>query len=399
MKIMVDIHKHNFLKYTLFASLYFSEGLMIAITTVVTSLYLRSKNIPIPLTTIAVGVANIPWILKFVWGPIVDHFIKYGRKTFIIFGGLLCVFSMFLASQIDPQVYLIPFVSLIFFGHVGIGFIDVSTDALAVDVSTDRDRGKINGSMFAGQYSAWALGSFLFPLIGSSFGYSYAYLTNGFIILGILVFPFLIKEKIKYETQQKIFSLVLKEFKKKTTQLIAIFSPLVFMNEGILSFIMPIYMRDFLNLKDIQIGLISMLLPLFLALGSIIGGAVTDKIGRKRALYIFLILDATFIALLIFTDNWWKLSLIYSIIGFLMGAHSTIACALFMDITNPRIGATQYGILTGIANVGLNGGGMVSGSIAAIFSFAHVFLFASWTFGPTILVLYLIRLKNEKKIK
>jgi len=396
---MLDITKKGFVKYSLFASLYFSEGLMIAITTVVTSLYLRSKAVPVPITTLAVGVANIPWILKFVWGPIVDHFIKYGRRTFILFGGFLCVFSMFLASQIDPSAYLILFIFLIFLGHVGIGFIDVSTDALAVDVSTDEDRGKINGSMFAGQYSAWALGSLIFPLIGSLHGYNYAYLLNGFIILVILVFPFLIKEKIRYKTKQKIFNLVVREFKKRTTQLITIFSPLVFMNEGILSFIMPIYMRDFLNLRDVQIGVISMLLPLFLALGSVAGGAITDKIGRKKALYIFIVLDTIFTALLIFTDNWWKLSLIYSIVGFLLGAHSTVACALFMDITNPRIGATQYGILTGVANVGLNGGGMISGSIAAAFSFAHVFLFASWTFGPTLLVLYLIRFKNKKKFK
>jgi len=396
---MLDITRKGFAKYSLFASLYFSEGLMIAITTVVTSLYLRSKAVPIPITTLAVGAANIPWILKFVWGPIVDHFIKYGRRTFILFGGFLCVFSMFLASQIDPSAYLILFIFLIFLGHVGIGFIDVSTDALAVDISTDEDRGKINGSMFAGQYSAWALGSFLFPLIGSSHGYGYVYLLNGFIILAILIFPFLIREKIRYKTKQKIFNLAVKEFKKRTTQLITVFSPLVFMNEGILSFIMPIYMRDFLDLKDVQIGMISMLLPMFLALGSIAGGAITDKIGRKKALYIFIILDAIFTASLIFTDNWWKLSLIYSIVGFLLGAHSTITCALFMDITNPRIGATQYGILTGIANIGLNGGGMISGSIAAIFSFAHVFLFASWTFGPTLLVLYLIRFKNKKKFK
>jgi len=89
---MLDITKKGFVKYSLFASLYFSEGLMIAITTVVTSLYLRSKAVSIPLTTLAVGVANIPWILKFVWGQIVDHFIKYGRRTFIMFGGFLSVF-------------------------------------------------------------------------------------------------------------------------------------------------------------------------------------------------------------------------------------------------------------------------------------------------------------------
>ena len=394
---MIDITKHSFLKYSLFGNLYFSEGLMIAITTVVTSLYLREKAVPIPLTTLIVGIVNIPWMLKFIWGPIVDRFIRFGRKTFIIFGGLLTVSSMFLVSMVDPGVSLIPFTLLIFLGHIGIGFIDVSTDAWAIDVSTDKDRGKINGSMFAGQYSAWAIGAALLPFIGSNFGYGYAYFTNGLIILLILIFPFLVKETIKFKSRQKIASLVKKEFKKKTTQLIAIFSPIVFMNEGMLSFIMPIYMRDSLGISDVQIGLISMIPPIFLAVGAVAGGIITDKIGRKLTLYIFIGLNTIFTASLIFTNNWLNLSIVYGIIGFMMGAHSTVSCALFMDVTNPRIGATQYGIFTGIANVGLNGGGMITGSMVATIGFARTFLYSAWVFGPALLILHFIKLKEHIK--
>jgi MFS family permease len=394
---MIDISRGRLVKYSLFGSLYCSEGLMIAITTVVTSLYLREKAVSIPLTTLIVGIVNIPWILKFVWGPIVDHFVRFGRKTFIIFGGVLSVSSMFLVSMVDPGVSLIFFTLLLFLSHIGIGFIDVSTDAWAIDVSTNKDRGKINGSMFAGQYSAWALGAAFLPYIGSTFGYGYAYLTNSLMILLILIFPFLVKETIRFKRRQKIVSLVIKEFKKKTTLLVAIFSPLVFMNEGMLSFIMPIYMRDSLRIGDVQIGLISMILPVFLAVGSVTGGVTTDKIGRKLTLYIFLGFNAIFTASLIFTNTWWKLSIVYGIIGFLMGAHSTVSCALFMDVTNPRIGATQYGVFTGIANVGLNGGGMVTGSLVAAFGFARTFLYAAWVFGPALLLLYFIRLQRSRK--
>ena len=393
---MIDATKHRFLKYILFFNLYFAEGLMIAITTVVTALYLREQGVSIPITTLIVGIVNIPWILKFVWGPIVDHFIRFGRKTFIIFGGLLSVSAMFLVSVVDPGVSLIPFALLIFISHVGIGFIDVSTDAWAIDVSTDKDRGKINGVMFAGQYSAWAIGAALLPFIGSNFGYGFAYFTNGLIILLILIFPFLVKELVKIKSRPKIGSIVIKEFKKRPTQLAALFSPLVFMNEGMLSFIMPIYMRDSLGLADVQIGLISMILPIFLAVGSLSGGIMTDKIGRKKALYILLGLNTVFTASLILATSWWRLSIIYGIIGFLMGGHSTVSCALFMDVTNPRIGATQYGVFTGVANAGLNGGGMITGSLVAALGFARTFLYAGWVFGPTILVLYFIRLGKQK---
>jgi MFS family permease len=167
------------------------------------------------------------------------------------------------------------------------------------------------------------------------------------------------------------------------------------MNEGIMSFIMPIYMRDGLGLSDVQIGFIAMVLPVFLAVGSILGGIVTDKIGRKATLYLFISFNIIFTASLIFADTWWKLSVIYGIIGFLMGGHSTASCALFMDVTNPRIGATQYGILTGIANIGLNGGGMVTGSLAVLLGFSRTFLYAAWVFGPALVVLYFIQVKKS----
>ena len=393
---MVNIENKRGLKYFFFGNLYFSEGLMIAITTVATSLYLREKAVSIPITTLIVGIVNIPWMLKFVWGPVIDFFIRFGRKTFIILGGTLSVSCMFLVSFIDPSVSLLPFTLLIFLSHVGIGFIDVSTDAWAIDISTEKDRGKINGSMFAGQYSAWAIGAALFPIIGSLYGYNYAYLINALLILLILLFPFIVKETSKFNLKQKIVSLVLTEFKKKTVLLLAIFSPLVFMNEGIMSFIMPIYMRDGLGIRDIQIGFISMIFPVFLAVGSLIGGVVADKIGRKSALYMFIGFNIVFTASLIFADTWWKLSVIYGIIGFLMGCHSTASCALFMDVTNPRIGATQYGIFTGIANVGLNGGGMITGTMAVALGFSRTFLYAAWVFGPALLVLYFIRITKRK---
>jgi MFS family permease len=394
---MVGIDKKRGLKYTLFGSLYFSEGLMVAITTVATSLYLREKAVSIPVTTLIVGIVNIPWMLKFVWGPVIDYFIRFGRKTFIILGGALTVSCMFLVSFVDPSASLVPFTVLIFLSHVGIGFIDVSADAWAIDVSTHKDRGKINGSMFAGQYSAWAIGAALFPLIGSRYGYPSTYLINALMILLILLFPLLIKETNQGKVKEKIASLVVKEFKTKTVLLIALFSPLVFMNEGIMSFIIPIYMRDGLGLSDVQIGFIAMVLPVFLAIGSLFGGVITDKIGRKSALYLFIGFNIICTVSLIFADSWWRLSIIYGLIGFLMGGHSTVSCAMFMDATNPRIGATQYGIFTGIANGGLNGAGMITGTLAVSLGFARTFLYAAWVFGPALLVLYFIRIKKSTR--
>ena len=69
--------------------------------------------------------------------------------------------------------------------------------------------------------------------------------------------------------------------------------------------------------------------------------------------------------------------------------------ALYMDVTNPRVGATQYSILTGLTNIGYLGIAAISGTLIAMLGFERVFLYAAWAFGPPLLILYLIKLKTH----
>ena len=79
---MIDISNRTYLKYLLFSSLYFSEGLQGTITMVILPIYFLEKGLSLPLTTLIVGIVGIPWMIKFVYGGIVDNFIRFGRKIF-----------------------------------------------------------------------------------------------------------------------------------------------------------------------------------------------------------------------------------------------------------------------------------------------------------------------------
>ena len=97
--------------------------------------------------------------------------------------------------------------------------------------------------------------------------------------------------------------------------------------------------------------------------------------------------------------GWQILAVLYGFIGFLQGGYSTSAMAMFMDITNPRIGATQFSIFASLGNAGMTIGETVSGSMVVMLGFARTFLYSAWFFGPTLLVLYLIRIKKKKNTK
>ena len=380
------------MKYLLFGSLYFSEGILLALSTVILIIYFTHKDISIATATLVGGVVYIPWILKFIFGPITDYFIKYGRKPFIIIGGILGAIFLFPLAIIDPKVALIPFTFLLFVSHIFIVFLDVSVDAWAIQTSKVHERGKVNAAMYGGLFGGSAFGSSVFAIIASAVGFNMVFITAALIILLTIIFPLLVTEKKIVKERQKIASLVITEFKKKNTRLVALFGFIVAMNFGMLIFIIPEYMMNVLKLDIAQTGIIISAFPIATVIGAFTGGIIVDKWGRKKIMGILLPILLISSALLTIADTWQILAIIYSMIGFLTGAALFAATvALFMDITNPKIGATQYSILTSMSNFGDIGIATISGTLVVMLGYTRFFLYAAWIIGPALLVLYFIK--------
>ena len=393
---MIDISERSWLKYFLFGSLYFSEGIDLAVITVLVPIYFEELGIPLPINSFIVGISALPWAIKFIWGGIVDYFIGFGRKRFIIVGGMFGAIGFLLLAFVNPTIALVPFAFLIFIGHVGIAFLDVSADAWAIEISKEKERGKINGAMFAGQFAGLAIGSIVLAMLADIFGYNTAFMIAGLIIILIIIYPIFVKYIITSKEHQKVGSLLVKEFRKKTTQLIALFAPILAISYGFLQFAIPLFSKIILDLDIAQIGVIVGVNSAMIAVGSLVGGGVTDKFGRKTALYIFICISILFSALLIIATSWQILAFLYGVFGFLIGGYTTAISTLCMDITNPRIGATQYSLLMSLYNTGELAGAMVVGSLIAMLGFSRVFLYSAWIFGPALLVLYFIRPKKNE---
>jgi len=395
---MIDISKYRILKYFLFFNLYASEGLIFSLSTVITVLYFNELNIPISTTTIVAGIINIPWILKFVPGPIIDHYIMRGRKPFIIFGGLTGALCLFPLALLDPTTTILPFTLFFFISHLGVVFLDVSADAWAVQISEYNERGKVNAAMNAGLFSFWALGSIILAFIGQNFGYTMTFILVGFFILLTILFPLFVKEIKIIKKHQKIKSILIKEFSKKNTLLITALEFVAPMNFGILLLVIPSYTTDFLYLDDFQTGIMSAINPISIVIGGIIGGVFSDRFGRKPIIFICFTGIILFSILLVLADTWQILAIIYAIIGLLQGsALYTALAALVMDIINPKIGATQLSILMSVHNFGDIGISMISGSLVLMLGYDRFFLYAALIVGPVLLLLYFIKDKRDEK--
>lgn len=394
---MLDTKQQKKVKYLLFTSLYFSEGIQLSITTVLTPLFLLNENISPSLTTMAASLVMIPWAIKFFFGWIVDYHTKINKKQYTLFGGVSSAIFLIILGVINPSSNIIIFILILFLAQCGIGILDVSMDAWAITETKKRERGKINGSMMSGFFIGAAVGSATLPYVAEQNGFSHAFVIAGFIILSTMIAPLITKKPINQPRQKKLTKVVIREFHKKNTLSLAILLPIISINSGIITIAAPIFMNLDLNFNLTNIGLIATVFTIFRVFGSLIAGSISDIISRNKTLIFIVIGTILFSASLIFVNNWITMTIIYAILGFLNGGLFTVLLASSMDITNKKIGAFQFSILISLMNAGELSGEFITGPLITVLGFDRMFLFSAWILGPSLLFVYAMARKKYLK--
>src|SRR6056297_3738135 len=107
---MIDLQKNQLAKFILFTSLYFAEGIQLAITTILVPLFLLNENISPAITTIAASTIMVPWALKFIFGWIVDSHRKINKKQYTLIGGLISALALIILAIINPSSNIFTFI-------------------------------------------------------------------------------------------------------------------------------------------------------------------------------------------------------------------------------------------------------------------------------------------------
>ncbi len=395
-KTLIDLTAHKRFRYLLFSSLYFSEGLYQGLILIVTPIYLINKGVPLPLVTLIAGIGYLPWGLKFVWGGIIDYYHRYGRKKFAVAGTILGAIGFFTLSVVDQFFSIIFFALFLLIGYTGIGFLDSATDAWAIDISKKEERGKINCSMNIGNWVGQYLGALFIIIIGATFGYSISFIITGIVILFLVVIPFSVKYERKIG-QLRMWSLIKQEFKKRTTQLTTIYFFIIVLQIALYTTLILLYLKTVLNLDNTIIGLIFALWLIVVIPGSITGGLLADKYGRKLPLYILLFALIIASIIPIFFSNFYLIILSFSIVLFFVNGVIAANWAMVMDIINPKISASQHEIICSIVNLGSIIIGSATGTLLVFVGFDNLFLLSAVIIIIAFIVL--TRIKDIDKIQ
>jgi MFS family permease len=365
-----------------FFFLYVTEGIPLGFTATAIATQMRRQGVGVAEIGAFVSALYLPWAFKWVFGPIVDTISsdRWGRRrTWILITQLLMALSLLAMYPINFATQVSLFTALVIVHNVFGATQDVAIDALAVNVLTEQERGLANGLMFGGAYLGQAIGGsgvlFLTPLIGFPNTF---FVVAGAILL-VTVFVVLPMREAAGPTRAarvggavsaisgEIYTFVRDAFFALVGTRGA-FLGLLFAALPAGAYALGLALQSNLavelGLDDAQVGALNLWSSIISAFGCVAGGWLSDRFGRRRMLALYIAAMSVPTLLLAWqmqgaawihpidptapghrlptpelVMQFWTATLTYSFFNGLMYGTRT---ALFMDVTVPRVAATQF---------------------------------------------------------
>lgn len=366
-----------------FFSLYVTEGIPLGFTATAVATTMRREGVPVEDIGQFVGALYLPWAWKWAIGPFVDtlYVDRLGRRRmWIVLAQLGMALTLLAGMPLDLAADVGLFTTLIIVHNVFGATQDVAIDALAVNTLRDDERGTANGLMFAGAYVGQALGGagvlFLMPYLG---------LRGSFVLVAAMVLTVTalvalpLREPrhkdadappepnpIRAATREIAGFTVAaaKSFFSSRGALVAVFFALLPAGAYALSLSLMSNLAVELGMPDDEIAALSLAATIISALSCVAGGWISDRFGRRRMLALYLAgtaIPTLYLAWMMQQHAWvmpvdptmadrptvpavlvttfWIASLVYAVFqGLMYGTRS----ALFMDVTDPKVAATQF---------------------------------------------------------
>ena len=364
-------------RYFTFSSLYFAQGLMMSYFLTFNILYLGEAGY----STVDVGIFQailaIPFVLKIFLGMLSDSVNLFGfghRKPYIIIGLVGQMVMMAVAPRITLNGGLTSFALMALVASISMALYDTCTDGLALDTTQENERGTIQGLMVG----ARAAGILVMLVAGGSIvekiGWDSLFYSISIITMIPFIFSFWINEtEVESIRQQFEWS----AFKKFATGAVMILAAIGLIYSIALDGVLT-YLSDFLReAMSVSIGNIGLLVAVSMAgriIGALTNGAITDRIGNQRSLFVAIALTSVGCLGLAISGSVFWLGLFAFVFGLAYGYYTAVYAAVAMRISDPRIAASMFAIFMMFVNLGTVGGQVLGGVLTNWVGFSMMVL-------------------------
>jgi MFS transporter, PAT family, beta-lactamase induction signal transducer AmpG len=342
----------------LFFLLYFSEGAPMGFIWWAMPVRLRTAGVAPDVIASLLATLVLPWALKFLWAPAIDAF---RSRRFTVRGWILAAQAVMCLTLL-PLLVLDPVSQL---GWIRVALLahacaaatqDAGIDSLAIARVPASERGAVNGYMQVGMLSARALfgggalllasrvsGNVLVLALMGAIASSAAVLLLGVSPSSLAVKEGPIADRLA-ETRAALRAMV----SAPVTWLGFAFAATAGAGFKSMTALAGTFLVD-QGASEQAVGRF-FLLPAVacMAAGAWLGGRAADRLPRTRVVAVAELGAALAVATVGAASGWWwhlpvgSLFVLMAILYFTIGVATSASYALFMDLTDPRLAATQF---------------------------------------------------------
>ena len=395
----MNLAEHRGLRLFTFCALYVAQGIPWGFTAITLPAYLAGKHLDVAVVGSTLAMTTLPYTFKIFWAPIVDALPsrRFGRRRPWIVGAqlmmALTIGAMIAIPDLTRDLRLLAW--MIFIHTIFNSIQDLSTDALAVDLLDEDERGRTNGFMYASKYFGGILGGAGMSALIAWHGMRLALCAQTAVLLAIMLLPLLLRERRDEELPADSRSVGRRfaELGRDVRELVrssgfgAAFVGGVMMlvsqvGMGLMAAISPVLFTQQLGWSYDDYAELTGGLGLAAGCsGAILGGILADKVGHRRLAAIgAAALAACWIVWAVLAPHWHDATLVYALVVAEPMCQSMMIASLFavcMDLSWPKIGATQFGIYMALANVSTTIGFKLAGVASNVWTYPAIYVAAA----------------------
>ena len=381
-------------RFAAFFALYMTEGIPLGFAATAVAYYLRKLGVGPAEIGAFVGSFYLPWAFKWAFGPLVDVFRsqRFGHRRAWILGTQLIMaatLAVLVLVKLPEQLWL--FTAILLVHNTFAAMQDVAIDALACNTLREDERGLANGMMFAGAAIGQAIGGSGVLFLTPHIGFQPTFFLVALAILAVTSFVVLPMKEAVIAAAGEQAQAAAGGLRRAAAEMrgFAIESFRAFLGTrgafaGVWFALLPagamslgLALRSSLSaelgLDEGTTARLELWSNIISATGMVAGGWLSDKLGRRRTLFVYLALMSLPVAWLgwrlqtlgyvmprtpgtsgaldpALAASLWTATLIYNLfLGLMYGTRS----AAMMDVTNPKVAATQFTAYMALMNLAI----------------------------------------------
>lgn len=380
-----------------FFLLYITEGIPLGFAATAVATQLRRQGVGPAEIGAFVGMFYLPWAFKWAFGPFVDVFSseRLGRRR----GWILAMQILMVITLLSTMLLKLPeqlglFTIILLVHNTFAATQDVAIDALAVNTLAENERATASGMMFAGANIGQMVGGAgsLFLAAYVDFQATFIFvsaaimLVTVFVVLPMKELPSAARIKTEFNVGGSALRAAGREMRKFAVDAFRSFLGTRGAFAGLFMALLPpgaicmglalqSNLAVELGMNDDQVAWLNLWSTILAATGCVVGGRISDKVDRRAALSVYIsLMSVPVLAMMGFLLHYdwimpvatgatrpdvpqmlllafWVTTLSYSVFQGLMYSTTT---AVYMDVTNPVVAATQFTAYMALANLAIS---------------------------------------------